>query len=123
MIPSPNKYLYVKINGVILKQVSRQGNETTVSPIKCVTSNRITVHTPVYSAIICPYETSSRRHNLVEIFSEGWRLKDSDGERSLSVDKVGIDHLGKELSKSVMVEFLGKELGEYTVTWLELGRR
>ncbi|XP_022909988.1 uncharacterized protein [Onthophagus taurus] len=119
IIPSPHKYLYVKINGIILKQLNRQGNETTVSQMKCETPNRITVHTPIYSAIICPYESSSRR-NLVEVFSEGWM---ANKDRPLSVDKISIDHLGKELSRSIMIEFLGKEDATYSVTWLELSRR
>ncbi|KRT83919.1 hypothetical protein AMK59_3324, partial [Oryctes borbonicus] len=120
MIPSPNKYLYVKLHGIILKHLDKQGNETTVSQMKCSTANRITVHTPLFSAIICPQQAVTRHHNLVELFSEGWHLNQ---HKFFPVDRIGIDYLGKELPRTIMVEFLGKEPGTYSVTWLELSRR
>lgn len=121
--PAANKYLYVKISGVIMKQTDMFGNKTTVSQIHCGTSNRILAHTALYTAIICPYGTSSRRYNLVEIFSEGWSISNKHGPKSLAVDKVEIDYLGKELKRSIAVEFVGKEPGTYSVMWLELARR
>ncbi|XP_045473238.1 uncharacterized protein LOC123679795 [Harmonia axyridis] len=126
IVPSPGKYLYVKINGVILRHSSRLGNGTSrvVTPIACGTSNRIIVHTALYSALVCPYEHNSR-HSLVEVFSEGWTIGGSPRHSvgQMTLDKVEIDSLGKELSRSVVVEFLGKEDGSYSVLWLELGRR
>ncbi|KAI4460830.1 cubilin [Holotrichia oblita] len=120
MIPAANKYLYVKLHGIILKHLDKQGNETTVSQMKCSTTNRITVHTPLFSAIICPQERESRQHNLVELFSEGWHLNQ---HKFFPVDRIGIDYLGKELPRTIMVDFMGKEPGTYSVTWLELSRR
>ncbi|KAK9687582.1 hypothetical protein QE152_g36130 [Popillia japonica] len=120
MIPAANKYLYVKLHGIILKHLDKQGNETTVSQMKCSTTNRITVHTPLFSAIICPQEIESRQHNLVELFSEGWHLNQ---HKFFPVDRIGIDYLGKELPRTIMVEFMGKEPGTYSVTWLELRER
>ncbi|XP_025837357.1 uncharacterized protein LOC108732223 [Agrilus planipennis] len=122
IIPTGRKYLYVKIHGVILQHFSHDGNETKVSPMKCLSANRITVHTSLYTAIVCPYSTTTR-YNLVEIFSEGWHRKKDHGLKSFSVDKIGIDYLGNELSRSIVVEFLGKEEGTYSVRWLELSRR
>lgn len=123
IIPAPKKYLYVKIHGIILKHTARFGNVTShpASPW-CGTSNRITVHTALYSAVICPYASSSREH-LVEVFSEGWSIGSTRGTRPLPVDKVEIDHLGNDLSRSIVVDFVGKEVGAYSVTWLELARK
>ncbi|XP_044271339.1 uncharacterized protein LOC123015593 [Tribolium madens] len=126
IIPSPNKYLYVKISGVIMKHSSRLGDgaSRSVSPVRCGTSNRIKVHTALYSALICPYSSSSRS-NLVEVFSEGWSVGNVDGHSvgNIALDKIEIDRLGKELPRSIVVEFVGKEEGSYSVMWLELGRR
>lgn len=116
--PAPTKYLYVKVNGIIMRQFNKFGNKTAITQVHCGTSNRIIVHTALYSAVICPY-TSSSRHNLVEIFSEGWNL----GQKALPVDKIEIDYLGKELSRSIVVEFVGKDTGTYGVNWLEISRR
>lgn len=126
IIPSPNKYLYVKISGVIMKHSSRlgDGSSRSVTPVRCGTSNRIKVHTALYSALICPYSSSSR-NNLVEVFSEGWNVGKVDGHSigNLALDKIEIDRLGKELPRSIVVEFIGKEEASYSVMWLELGRR
>lgn len=126
IIPSPNKYLYVKINGIIMKHSSRLGNGSSrsVSSVRCGTSNRIIVHTALYSALICPYRTSSRT-NLVEVFSEGWSVGNSEGHGVglMTLDKIEIDRLGKDLPRSILVEFVGKEEGSYSVMWLELARR
>lgn len=81
------------------------------------------VHTALNSAIICPYSSSSRHHNLVEVFSDGWAITTNDGQPLLAVDKVELDRLGNDVSRGVAVEFLGRETGTYTVMWLELSRR
>ncbi|KAL3267780.1 hypothetical protein HHI36_006909 [Cryptolaemus montrouzieri] len=126
IVPAPGKYLYVKISGVILRHSSRLGNGTSriVTPVTCGTSNRIIVHTALYSALVCPYE-SNRRHSLVEVFSEGWTIGGSPDHAvgQMVLDRVEIDRLGKELSRTVIVEFLGREDGSYSVMWLELARR
>lgn len=82
------------------------------------------VHTALYSATICPYDTGYRE-NVVEIFSDGWYIqKEKDVTiDGLALDKVEIDRLGTELSKTVTVEFYGKEEAEYFIHWLELTRR
>ncbi|KAJ8915070.1 hypothetical protein NQ315_014325 [Exocentrus adspersus] len=127
IIPAPNKYLYVKISGGIMKHSSRIGNRTsrTISTgLRCGTSNRIRVHTALYTALICPSEESSRQH-VVEVFSEGWNAKRSPGHavNQMALDNIEIDRLGKELPKTIVVEFFGKETAEYSVMWLELSRR
>lgn len=119
---SQSKYLYVKINGIIMKQVNKHGNKTNIIQAHCGTSNRIIAHTSLYTAIVCPY-TSSSRTNLVEIFSEGWSVASTNGHRNLAVEKVEIDQLGRELPRSIVLEFVGKEAGEYAVNWLEISKR
>lgn len=87
------------------------------------------VHTALYSALICP-EAAVSRERMVEIFSEGWHLQGggvAGNARStigqLALDAVGMDHLGKELPRTVVVEFYGREAGRYPVMWLELAKR
>ncbi|XP_074031451.1 uncharacterized protein [Leptinotarsa decemlineata] len=128
IIPAPNKYLYVKIGGSIMKHSMKLRNGTFTTIItgqRCDNADRIMVHTSLFSALICPYENTYRRDHLVEVFSEGWHLKENrehtvDG---LVLDKVEIDRLGRELPRMIVVEFYGKEVGEYPVMWLELARR
>ncbi|XP_023310248.1 uncharacterized protein LOC108907793 [Anoplophora glabripennis] len=127
IIPGSNKYLYVKISGGIMKHSSRLGNGTsrTISTgLRCETANRIRVHTALYTAMICPSERTSRQH-LVEVFSEGWNVKNSPEYAigQMVLDKIEIDRLGKELPRTIVVEFYGREAGEYSVMWLELSRR
>lgn len=50
-------------------------------------------------------------------------MSSTNGHRMLAVDNVGIDQLGKELSRSIVVEFVGKNAAEYNVHWLEISRR
>lgn len=45
------------------------------------------------------------------------------GKPVLAVDKVDIDRLGKEVSRAIAVEFVGREKGTYSVMWLELSKR
>ncbi|KAJ8933351.1 hypothetical protein NQ314_014066, partial [Rhamnusium bicolor] len=112
IIPGPNKYLYVKISGGIMKHSSRLGNGTSriiSTGLRCGTSNRIRVHTALYTALICPYSESSRQH-LVEVFSEGWNVKNSPGHAvgQMALDRIEIDRLGKELPRTIVVEFYGE---------------
>ncbi|XP_056645743.1 uncharacterized protein LOC130450988 [Diorhabda sublineata] len=126
IIPGLNKYLYVKINGFIVRHSTRKGNSTIKTLItgqKCEHANRIVVHTAVYSALICPSSSTYRQH-IVEVFSEGWNWKKAhEAIDGMSLDKIEIDRLGTELSKTVVVEFYGREEAEYYVNWLELSRR
>nr|CAH7729401.1 unnamed protein product [Callosobruchus chinensis] len=128
IVPSSNKYLYVKIKGLIMKHSSRMGNNTirTVNTgQRCDIATRIIVHTALYTAVICPTPNSYRDH-LVEVFSEGWHLKSDQNHviiRDMAFDKLEIDRLGKELPRTIAIEFYGKEEGEYVVNWLELTRR
>lgn len=106
-----------------MRHSSRRGNETIVTSVYCGTRNRILVHTALYSAIICPYTSSSRYDGLVEVFSEGWTLSSLSGHTTLPVEYVHIDKLGKDVARTVTVEFIGKESASYSVMWLEISRR
>ncbi|CAG9759748.1 unnamed protein product [Ceutorhynchus assimilis] len=128
-VPGPSKYLYVKIGGVILKHSSRWSNNNTLRSTSrtghtCETSNRIVIHTALYTALICPESTISR-DRMVEVFSEGWNIKEKSKNivGQLSLDKIEVDRLGKELPRTIVAEFYGKEEGRYPVMWLELSRR
>ncbi|XP_030757213.1 uncharacterized protein LOC115883076, partial [Sitophilus oryzae] len=129
LLPGPEKFLYVKIGGVILEHSSRWSNNNTLRSISstgqsCKTANRIVIHTALYTALICPEPTISR-DKMVEVFSEGWNIK-GNAENVIgqwSLDRVDIDRLGKELSRTIIVEFYGKEPGSYPVMWLELSKR
>ncbi|KAH1003364.1 hypothetical protein HUJ05_011289 [Dendroctonus ponderosae] len=123
LLPGNSKFLYVKVGGAILTHASRWGGNNTLRSTSrtghaCRTRNRIVVHTALYSALICP-EPAVSRERMVEVFSEGWRA--SSGQ--LSLDAVAVDQLGKELPRTVVVEFYGREAGRYPVLWLELARR
>ncbi|XP_060528816.1 uncharacterized protein LOC132703517 [Cylas formicarius] len=129
LIPGNNKYLYVKVGGAILKHSSRWSNNntlrsTTSTGIRCYTSNRIIIHTALYSAIICPQETISR-DQMVEVFSEGWKIQTSSPNTvgQMVLDRIEIDRLGRELPRTIVAEFYGKETGTYPVMWLELSKR
>ncbi|XP_030765063.1 uncharacterized protein LOC115889262 [Sitophilus oryzae] len=79
LLPGPEKFLYVKIGGVILEHSSRWSNNNTLRSISstgqsCKTANRIVIHTALYTALICPEPTISR-DKMVEVFSEGWHIK------------------------------------------------
>lgn len=104
-----------------MKQFDRFLNKSSIRQTHCGTPNRAIVHTALYTAIICPY-TSSSAENLVEIFSEGWNSK-TNALKHLHVDKVALDYLGREISRSIVVEFVGKDTTEYTVHWVEISRR
>ncbi|XP_050310643.1 uncharacterized protein LOC126746434 [Anthonomus grandis grandis] len=128
-VPGPNKFLYVKIGGVILKHSSRWSNNNTLRSTSwtghtCDTPNRVIVHTALYTALICPDPFISR-DRMVEVFSEGWNIK-SKSENVVghySLDKVEIDRLGKELPRTIVAEFYGKDEGRYPIMWLELSKR
>lgn len=69
---------------------------------------------------------SYRQDAFVEIFSEGWHIK-SDGHLikvgQSVINTIRSDRLGKELPRTITIEFHGTEEGEYNVRWLELLKR
>lgn len=102
--PGSGQYLYVKIRGIIMT------NST-----KCDTTNRIVLHTGGHLHVsVCPKALPYSKHDVVEVFSEGW---------AISSNAVVLAP-GKDPIKHIAVEFVIKEPDNtYTVTWLELTRR
>lgn len=80
----------------------------------CGTSNRVVVHTGgAIHVSICPKPHIDFRHHVVEVFSDGWAV----GSNAMILAP------GQEPPRTIAVEFIGKEAGSYSVTWLELARR
>lgn len=96
---SLSNFIYLKIKGVN-KRDSRL----------CPSKNRILVYPAGRTEdlkIICPYyETID---DVVEMFSEGWNL--------FSYRKIQNRH-----SRSFIIEFLQKEVGNFAVTWMEVSK-
>ncbi|KAK6625096.1 hypothetical protein RUM43_005387 [Polyplax serrata] len=126
--PAQGKYLYVTAKGLPIDKNSKiyeevLGNVSAVSlGPKCDTKNRILIYTGgVLQSVVCPRPPDSESHRIAEIFSNGW-LEDEFEDSALTVlrdeesDRV-------KAARSIMVEYLGKEDGQYSITWLELGRR
>lgn len=92
---------------------------------KCDTKNRILVHSgESIHVVVCPQPPAPERHHMVEVFSEGWVLSGSDTVQEPVLNFLEDEQRDKMLkSRSVVVEYLGKESGYYSVTWLELTRR
>lgn len=81
---------------------------------KCETKNRIVVHvgdSPPKS--VCPKPPPEMRHDVVEVFSDGWAVSGSSIFPTPGEDPV----------RTIAIEFIIKEPDSYTVTWLELTRR
>lgn len=82
----------------------------------CPTRNRVVVYTgagdgPKTEKVICPYEASlNALRGSYEAFSPGW-AEPLTGAQQLQPN-----------SKTVAVEFLNREYGAYTVTWLEVSK-
>lgn len=101
--PGPGQYLYVKTHGTVMK------NST-----KCLTSNRIVLYTGgTINVSVCPKPAVDSRHQIVEVFSEGW---------SASIKSMIIAP-GHDPGRTVAVEFIINEPDVYTVTWLEMIKR
>ncbi|XP_044012328.1 uncharacterized protein LOC122855201 isoform X2 [Aphidius gifuensis] len=101
--PGTGQYLYVKTHGTIMN------NNT-----KCLTSNRIVLHTGgIINVSVCPKPVVDSRHQIVEVFSEGW----SASHRSMIVAP------GYDPERTIAVEFIINEPDVYTVTWLEMTKR
>ncbi|XP_025195451.1 uncharacterized protein LOC112594713 [Melanaphis sacchari] len=82
----------------------------------CPTRNRVVVYTgagdgPKTEKVICPYEASyNALRGSFETFSPGW-TEPLTGAQQLQPN-----------SKTVAIEFLNREYGAYTVTWLEVSK-
>ncbi|XP_063227000.1 uncharacterized protein LOC134533409 [Bacillus rossius redtenbacheri] len=106
-----NNFLYLKIRGFEL--TGRQG-------LQCHTQNRIVVYSGVDTRnpkVICPADDSSNRVQVVEIFSDGWNRTDNGSSISNSF------LLLSPHARSFVVEFLEREPGSYSVTWIEVSKR
>lgn len=90
----------------------------------CMTHNRIAIYPGTLPPIVvCPSPVSQHRHSIVEVFSEGWTVGGNFFDFAFTPSISAIDQLGQEKAKSVAVEFIGRDTGSYTVTWLELTKR
>ncbi|KAE8742764.1 hypothetical protein FOCC_FOCC011692, partial [Frankliniella occidentalis] len=102
--PAAGRYLYVTVRGVVMHP-----NDTT----SCATTNRVGLHAGKSShVVVCPEPRWGYGSQQVEVVSEGWVVS---GEPPFP----GSD----DASRSVVIEFSGKEPGSYSVSWLELSRR
>lgn len=115
------KGLPIDKNSKIYEEVLGNVSAVSMGP-KCDTKNRILIYTGgVLQSVVCPRPPDSESHRIAEIFSNGW-LEDEFEDSALTVlrdeesDRV-------KAARSIMVEYLGKEDGQYSITWLELGRR
>lgn len=92
---------------------------------KCDTKNRVILYTGgALHSVVCPQPPVSDRHRVAEVFSNGWVVGESDDLTNSALSVLKDEESEKVLrAKSVIVEYLGKEDGQYSVTWLELGRR
>lgn len=82
---------------------------------QCHTKNRILVYTGLglgarEPRVVCPTGDKPGQGRLVEVFSDGWN-------RSSSLT------LLTPHARSFVVEFLEREPGSYSVTWMEVSKR
>lgn len=111
--PSPSKYLYVKVNGVLIKP-STYGNTTSI-PWDCRTDNRIVLNSGGAQTVVCPAHEDAANSRYVEVFSQGWKQPVMVGVKS--------DAMGREASRSVTVDFVGKSKATHSIMWMELSKR
>lgn len=106
---SSNNFLYLKIRGYELKS-SRWREDS----FQCETMNRILVYTGIGARepkVVCPSaDFGNRGHRVVEAFSYGWN-------RSSSLT------LLTPHARSFVVEFVEREPGSYSVSWMEISKR
>lgn len=96
-----------------------RGHEMQPSPWRtnsfmCPTQNRVVVYIgaedgPKTARVICPYDAEAS-YKTFELFSPGWE-KPLTGAQQLQPN-----------SKTLAVEFLEREFGSYTVTWMEVSK-
>jgi hypothetical protein len=113
--PSNGKYLYVKARGHLMPEPvpAPSFNETSnlISPRlpahNCLTKNRLVIYSSGrLRALVCP--TSFDKDAVVEVFSEGWETHENISG--------GLD----ESKRRLLVEFVAREPGSYSVSWLEV---
>lgn len=105
-------FVYLKLRGSEI-----QPHSWRINSFMCPTRNRVVVYTgpgdgPKTARVICPYdaETSYDVLRSFETFSPGW-TEPLTGAQQL-----------KPNSKTVAIEFLEREIGSYTVTWMEVSK-
>ncbi|CAD6214644.1 GSCOCG00004158001-RA-CDS [Cotesia congregata] len=104
--PGPGQYLYLETHGVVMNSNS--------SSNKCLTSNRIIVHTGGnVNVSVCPKPESDSRHKVVKVFSKGWSVEHKTMMLAPRFDPM----------RTIAVEFIMNEADSYTVTWLELTKK
>ncbi|XP_028030461.1 uncharacterized protein LOC114243244 [Bombyx mandarina] len=129
--PSPGHYLYLQVRGSIISEPTLDNftllNNITVAPDLrhlCRTQNRIAVYAgglmPVY---ICPGSTEQDTEEVVEIFSEGWSKDVDELARHVLQPGPSPDRFDLEFPRSLAVELIAVEAGNYFVSWLELSKR
>lgn len=111
--PSSSKYLYIKINGVLIKS-NAYGNTTSI-PWDCRTDNRIVLYSGGVQTIVCPAHEDAANSRYVEVFSQGWTKPVMVGVKP--------DAMGTEASRSVTVDFIGKSKATHSLMWVELSKR
>lgn len=91
----------------------------------CGTKNRVMIYTGgMLNSVVCPQPLISDKRRIAEVFSSGWHLSDTENQEDATMAILRDESSEKVIrSKCIFVEYLGKEDGQYSVTWLELGRR
>ncbi|XP_050664549.1 uncharacterized protein LOC126965122 [Leptidea sinapis] len=129
--PSPGRYLYLKIEGSIIKEPDLDNftllNNITVAPDLrhlCQTQNRIAVYsaelTPIF---ICPLPPDRQEEQIVEIFSDGWVKEVDPLAKHVLARPPSADRFDLDWPRSLTIELIAIESGSYYITWLELSRR
>lgn len=103
-------FVYLKLRG---KEI--QAHRWRTNSFMCPTRNRVVVYTgagdgPKTARVICPYDAETNYNGKFETFSPGW-TEPLTGAQQLQPN-----------SKTVAVEFLDREFGAYTVTWMEVSK-
>ncbi|VVC45158.1 CUB domain,Low-density lipoprotein (LDL) receptor class A repeat,Low-density lipoprotein (LDL) [Cinara cedri] len=105
-------FVYLKLRGYEILPHRWRTNS-----FMCPTRNRVIVYTgaedgPKSARVICPYDAEATYHALgsFEVFSPGW-TEPLTGAQQLQPN-----------SKTVVIEFLDREYGSYTITWMEVSK-
>ncbi|XP_059481881.1 uncharacterized protein LOC132200435 isoform X2 [Neocloeon triangulifer] len=113
--PANGKYLYVKVRGHLMPDPlpTPDANDTNnlifprLPAHNCLTKNRLVIYSSgKLRALVCPM--SFDRDSMVQVFSEGWEMHENIS--------VGLD----ETKRRLLVEFVAREPGSYSVSWLEV---
>ncbi|XP_026678920.1 uncharacterized protein LOC113467125 [Diaphorina citri] len=118
---SPTTFLYVKMTGVFLPnsnwRETTNRTDSTLGDFQCATPNRVSIHSgESLHTVVCPSPVYSQRHHIVEVFSEGWVM-------GSNAPKGWLTTLAKNESRNIVIDFIPREHGVYSVSWLELTRR